>query len=154
MRRIATLLTWSLPKHECSIVGRDIPPWALSIPTCSCWVYKNYKSLMTLYMSHLLGLFAVNNPEGWVNIFPQRVGLLLLSTRANSLFLSCNAIHYMCSYPSCVLYKSLVGLLGYWEQTQTNMKLWLLLLLWIIKILCLSPNVLMSYARVHKTMAS
>lgn len=66
LRRIANFLTLSLPMHECSIVERDNPSWALSIPTCSCWIYKKCKSL-----SSLSELLAVNNLDGWGNISPQ-----------------------------------------------------------------------------------
>lgn len=126
LRRIANLLTWGLLMHECSIVEKDNPPWALSIPTCSCWIYKKWKSLKILYLS-CLRWTTLRDEE--TSPHRQRVSLDLLPTKVNSLFLSSNAVHYMYSNPPWVLYKYLVGLGGYWEQAQINMKLWLLLLL-------------------------
>ena len=77
----------------------------------------------------------MSNPEWWGNIFPQkkyRFASVFYKSSETSLFLSYNTICCVCSHPSWVLYIALVGHGGHWGQAQTNMKLQLLLLLWII----------------------
>lgn len=129
---------WQVPPCTVPRVGRGNLPHTPSSSAPSCWHTKRQSPALSWPRPFLRVVFAVSNPEGWDNIFPQTKNRLVtthyrsgefprlkfLSFHGSPLYGQASPI-MGCIYPNRTW--------GHGSQHEANTKLWLRLLPWVMK---------------------